>query len=237
VARYRRSSSGWVCAASTTHAATRRCRSWAANAANGRRRSRSGVRGADAPERFDRRRPCTAASVPSYSEARRHRDQFRRGGLETRSATAPSASRRSSRPAGPGAAVTYSTRHDGPLATTASKQAEGPADFFPLTVDVGGAQYAAADSRLVFRREARVDDAISPAASPTPAAPSFARACATRSNRLDDLSRCTPTHLYDVVAINGAAAACCSPACGLRPGGRRSGRLIDGTGPVPTTAS
>jgi polyribonucleotide nucleotidyltransferase len=95
-------------------------------------------------------------------------------------------------------------------ATTASKKPKDNLDFFPLTVDVEERQYAAGKiPGSFFRREGRPsEDAILTCRlTDRPLRPSFAKGLRNEIQIVSTIMALDPDHLYDVLAINGAAAS------------------------------
>jgi polyribonucleotide nucleotidyltransferase len=95
-------------------------------------------------------------------------------------------------------------------ATTASKNPKDNLDFFPLTVDVEERQYAAGKiPGSFFRREGRPsEDAILTCRlTDRPLRPSFAKGLRNEIQIVTTVMALDPDHLYDVLAINGAAAS------------------------------
>jgi polyribonucleotide nucleotidyltransferase len=95
-------------------------------------------------------------------------------------------------------------------ATTASKQPKEQFDFFPLTVDVEERQYAAGKiPGSFFRREGRPsEDAILTCRlTDRPLRPSFTKGLRNEIQIVSTIFSLDPDHLYDVVAINGAACS------------------------------
>jgi polyribonucleotide nucleotidyltransferase len=95
-------------------------------------------------------------------------------------------------------------------ATTASKQPKENLDFFPLTVDVEERQYAAGKiPGSFFRREGRPsEDAILTCRlTDRPLRPSFAKGLRNEIQVVSTILSLDPDHLYDVLAINGAACS------------------------------
>jgi polyribonucleotide nucleotidyltransferase len=95
-------------------------------------------------------------------------------------------------------------------ATTASKNPKDNLDFFPLTVDVEERQYAAGKiPGSFFRREGRPsEDAILTCRlTDRPLRPSFAKGLRNEIQIVSTVLSLDPDHLYDVVAINGAACS------------------------------
>jgi len=95
-------------------------------------------------------------------------------------------------------------------AVTASKRPKDHLDFFPLTVDVEERMYAA--GRIpgsFFRREGRPsEDAILTCRlTDRPLRPSFTKGLRNEVQCVSTILALDPDHLYDVLAINGAAAA------------------------------
>ena len=124
-------------------------------------------------------------------------------------------------------------------ATTASKNPKDQLDFFPLTVDVEERQYAAGKiPGSFFRREGRPsEDAILTCRlTDRPLRPSFAKGLRNEIQIVSTIMALHPDHLYDVVAINGAA--CSVLLAGLPFSGPVAGvrvALIDGEWiPFPT---
>jgi len=124
-------------------------------------------------------------------------------------------------------------------ATTASKNPKDQLDFFPLTVDVEERQYAAGKiPGSFFRREGRPsEDAILTCRlTDRPLRPSFAKGLRNEIQIVSTILALNPDHLYDVVAINGAA--CSVLLAGLPFSGPVAGvrvALIDGEWvPFPT---
>ncbi len=124
-------------------------------------------------------------------------------------------------------------------ATTASKAPKDQFDFFPLTVDVEERQYAAGKiPGSFFRREGRPsEDAILTCRlTDRPLRPSFAKGLRNEIQIVSTVLSLDPDHLYDVVAINGAA--CSVLLAGLPFSGPVAGArvaLIDGEWvPFPT---
>ncbi|MBV9291184.1 MAG: polyribonucleotide nucleotidyltransferase, partial [Frankiales bacterium] len=117
-------------------------------------------------------------------------------------------------------------------ATTASKNPKDQLDFFPLTVDVEERQYAAGKiPGSFFRREGRPsEDAILTCRlTDRPLRPSFAKGLRNEIQIVSTVMALNPDHLYDVVAINGAA--CSVLLAGLPFSGPVAGvrvALIDG---------
>jgi polyribonucleotide nucleotidyltransferase len=110
-----------------------------------------------------------------------------------------------------GAVVTYLGDDTMVLsATTASKNPKDNLDFFPLTVDVEERQYAAGKiPGSFFRREGRPsEDAILTCRlTDRPLRPSFAKGLRNEIQIVSTILALNPDHLYDVVAINGAACS------------------------------
>jgi polyribonucleotide nucleotidyltransferase len=110
-----------------------------------------------------------------------------------------------------GSAVTYLDDDTMVLsATTASKNPKDQFDFFPLTVDVEERQYAAGKiPGSFFRREGRPsEDAILTCRlTDRPLRPSFANGLRNEIQIVSTILSLHPDHLYDVVAINGAACS------------------------------
>ncbi|HWC35634.1 MAG TPA: polyribonucleotide nucleotidyltransferase [Mycobacteriales bacterium] len=139
-----------------------------------------------------------------------------------------------------GSAVTYLDDDTMVLsATTASKNPKDQFDFFPLTVDVEERQYAAGKiPGSFFRREGRPsEDAILTCRlTDRPLRPSFANGLRNEIQIVSTILSLHPDHLYDVVAINGAA--CSVLLAGLPFSGPVAGvrvALIDGEWvPFPT---
>src|SRR5436309_3372925 len=95
-------------------------------------------------------------------------------------------------------------------ATTVSKNPKDQLDFFPLTVDVEERQYAAGKiPGSFFRREGRPsEDAILTCRlTDRPLRPSFAKGLRNEIHIVSTIMALDPDHLYDVVAINSAAAS------------------------------
>ena len=95
-------------------------------------------------------------------------------------------------------------------ATTASKNPKDNLDFFPLTVDVEERQYAAGKiPGSFFRREGRPsEDAILTCRlTDRPLRPSFAKGLRNEIQIVSTIMALDPDHMYDVLAINGAAAS------------------------------
>ncbi|MDP9435755.1 MAG: polyribonucleotide nucleotidyltransferase, partial [Actinomycetota bacterium] len=95
-------------------------------------------------------------------------------------------------------------------ATTASKRPKEHFDFFPLTVDVEERMYAA--GRIpgsFFRREGRPsEDAILTCRlTDRPLRPSFKKGLRNEVQVVSTVLSLDPDHLYDVLAINSAAAS------------------------------
>jgi polyribonucleotide nucleotidyltransferase len=95
-------------------------------------------------------------------------------------------------------------------ACTASKRPKEHLDFFPLTVDVEERMYAA--GRIpgsFFRREGRPsEDAILTCRlTDRPLRPSFVKGLRNEVQIVSTVLSLDPDHLYDVLAINGAAAS------------------------------
>ncbi|MCW2620777.1 MAG: polyribonucleotide nucleotidyltransferase, partial [Frankiales bacterium] len=95
-------------------------------------------------------------------------------------------------------------------ATTASKRPKDNLDFFPLTVDVEERMYAA--GRIpgsFFRREGRPsEDAILTCRlTDRPLRPSFKKGLRNEVQVVSTILALDPDHLYDVLAINSAAAS------------------------------
>jgi polyribonucleotide nucleotidyltransferase len=139
-----------------------------------------------------------------------------------------------------GSAVTYLNGDTMVLsATTVSKNPKDQLDFFPLTVDVEERQYAAGKiPGSFFRREGRPsEDAILTCRlTDRPLRPSFAKGLRNEIQIVSTIMALNPDHLYDVVAINGAA--CSVLLAGLPFSGPVAGvrvALIDGEWiPFPT---
>ncbi|HVU61754.1 MAG TPA: polyribonucleotide nucleotidyltransferase, partial [Mycobacteriales bacterium] len=139
-----------------------------------------------------------------------------------------------------GSAVTYLDDETMILsATTASKNPKDQFDFFPLTVDVEERQYAAGKiPGSFFRREGRPsEDAILTCRlTDRPLRPSFANGLRNEIQIVSTVLALHPEHLYDVLAINGAA--CSVLLAGLPFSGPVAGArvaLIDGEWiPFPT---
>jgi polyribonucleotide nucleotidyltransferase len=110
-----------------------------------------------------------------------------------------------------GSAVTYLNDDTMILsATTASKNPKDNLDFFPLTVDVEERQYAAGKiPGSFFRREGRPsEDAILTCRlTDRPLRPSFAKGLRNEIQIVSTIMALDPDHLYDVLAINGAACS------------------------------
>ncbi len=110
-----------------------------------------------------------------------------------------------------GSAVTYLDDDTMILsATTASKNPKDQFDFFPLTVDVEERQYAAGKiPGSFFRREGRPsEDAILTCRlTDRPLRPSFANGLRNEIQIVSTILALHPDHLYDVLAINGAACS------------------------------
>jgi polyribonucleotide nucleotidyltransferase len=110
-----------------------------------------------------------------------------------------------------GSAVTYLDDDTMILsATTASKNPKDQFDFFPLTVDVEERQYAAGKiPGSFFRREGRPsEDAILTCRlTDRPLRPSFANGLRNEIQIVSTILALNPDHLYDVLAINGAACS------------------------------
>ena len=109
-----------------------------------------------------------------------------------------------------GAVVTYLGDTMLLSATTASKRPKEHLDFFPLTVDVEERMYAA--GRIpgsFFRREGRPsEDAILTCRlTDRPLRPSFKKGLRNEVQIVSTVMALDPDHLYDVLAINGAAAS------------------------------
>src|SRR3954453_17063120 len=95
-------------------------------------------------------------------------------------------------------------------AATASKRPKENLDFFPLTEGAKGRMYAAGKiPGSFFRREARPsEDAILTCRlTDRPLRPSFAKGLRNEIQIVSTIMALNPDHLYDVVAINGAAAS------------------------------
>ncbi|HEU0103503.1 MAG TPA: polyribonucleotide nucleotidyltransferase [Mycobacteriales bacterium] len=95
-------------------------------------------------------------------------------------------------------------------ATTASKRPKDNLDFFPLTVDVEERMYAAGKiPGSFFRREGRPsEDAILTCRlTDRPLRPSFKKGLRNEVQVVSTVMALEPTHLYDVLAINSAAAS------------------------------
>src|SRR4051812_38835096 len=95
-------------------------------------------------------------------------------------------------------------------ATTVSKNPKDQLDFFPLTVDVEERQYAAGKiPGSFFRREGRPsEDAILTCRlTDRPLRPSFAKGLRNEIQIVSTIMALDPDELYDVIAINGAAAS------------------------------
>jgi polyribonucleotide nucleotidyltransferase len=132
-----------------------------------------------------------------------------------------------------GSAVTYLDDDTMILsATTASKNPKDNLDFFPLTVDVEERQYAAGKiPGSFFRREGRPsEDAILTCRlTDRPLRPSFTKGLRNEIQIVSTIMALDPDHLYDVLAINGAA--CSVLLAGLPFSGPVAGvrvALIDG---------
>src|SRR3954454_2385951 len=97
------------------------------------------------------------------------------------------------------------------LATAnAAKDVREGMDFFPLTVDVEERQYAAGKiPGSFFRREGRPsEDAILTCRlTDRPLRPSFAKGLRNEIQIVSTIMALNPDHLYDVIAINGAACS------------------------------
>ncbi len=95
-------------------------------------------------------------------------------------------------------------------ATTASKRPKDNLDFFPLTVDVEERMYAAGKiPGSFFRREGRPsEDAILTCRlTDRPLRPSFKKGLRNEVQVVSTVLSLDPGHLYDVLAINSAAAS------------------------------
>ncbi len=95
-------------------------------------------------------------------------------------------------------------------ATTASKRPKDNLDFFPLTVDVEERMYAAGKiPGSFFRREGRPsEDAILTCRlTDRPLRPSFKKGLRNEVQVVSTVLALDPDHLYDVLAINSAAAS------------------------------
>jgi polyribonucleotide nucleotidyltransferase len=95
-------------------------------------------------------------------------------------------------------------------AATASKRPKENLDFFPLTVDVEERMYAAGKiPGSFFRREGRPsEDAILTCRlTDRPLRPSFKKGLRNEVQVVSTVLALDPDHLYDVLAINSAAAA------------------------------
>ena len=95
-------------------------------------------------------------------------------------------------------------------ATTASKRPKDNLDFFPLTVDVEERMYAVGKiPGSFFRREGRPsEDAILTCRlTDRPLRPSFKKGLRNEVQVVSTILSLEPTHLYDVLAINSAAAS------------------------------
>jgi polyribonucleotide nucleotidyltransferase len=95
-------------------------------------------------------------------------------------------------------------------ACTASKRPKEHLDFFPLTVDVEERMYAAGKiPGSFFRREGRPsEDAILTCRlTDRPLRPSFKNGLRNEVQIVSTILALDPDHLYDVLAINGAAAS------------------------------
>src|SRR6195256_896075 len=95
-------------------------------------------------------------------------------------------------------------------ATTAGKQPKEQFDFFPLTIDVEERMYAA--GRIpgsFFRREGRPsEDAILTCRlTDRPLRPSFKKGLRNEVQVVSTVLALNPDHLYNVLAINSAAAS------------------------------
>src|SRR6476661_1345221 len=94
--------------------------------------------------------------------------------------------------------------------TTAGKSPREGFDFFPLTVDVEERMYAAGKiPGSFFRREGRPsEDAILTCRlTDRPLRPSFAKGLRNEIQIVSTIMALHPDHLYDVIAINSAAAS------------------------------
>ena len=95
-------------------------------------------------------------------------------------------------------------------ATTASKRPKDNLDFFPLTVDVEERMYAVGKiPGSFFRREGRPsEDAILTCRlTDRPLRPSFKKGLRNEVQVVSTILSLDPDHLYDVLAINSAAAS------------------------------
>ena len=95
-------------------------------------------------------------------------------------------------------------------ATTVGKQPKDQFDFFPLTVDVEERQYAAGKiPGSFFRRDGRPsEDAILTCRlTDRPLRPSFVKGLRNEVQIVSTILALDPDHLYDVLAINGAACS------------------------------
>ena len=95
-------------------------------------------------------------------------------------------------------------------ATTASKRPKDNLDFFPLTVDVEERMYAVGKiPGSFFRREGRPsEDAILTCRlTDRPLRPSFTKGLRNEVQVVSTILALDPDHLYDVLAINSAAAS------------------------------
>src|SRR5688500_14822889 len=95
-------------------------------------------------------------------------------------------------------------------ACTASKRPKEHLDFFPLTVDVEERMYAAGKiPGSFFRREGRPsEDAILTCRlTDRPLRPSFKKGLRNEVQVVSTVMALDPDHLYDVLAINSAAAS------------------------------
>jgi polyribonucleotide nucleotidyltransferase len=109
-----------------------------------------------------------------------------------------------------GSVVTYLGDTTVLSATTASKKPKDNLDFFPLTVDVEERQYAAGKiPGSFFRREGRPsEDAILTCRlTDRPLRPSFAKGLRNEIQIVSTILSLDPDHIYDVLAINGAACS------------------------------
>ncbi|MEP6464445.1 MAG: polyribonucleotide nucleotidyltransferase, partial [Frankiaceae bacterium] len=109
-----------------------------------------------------------------------------------------------------GSVVTYLGDTTVLSATTASKRPKDNLDFFPLTVDVEERQYAAGKiPGSFFRREGRPsEDAILTCRlTDRPLRPSFAKGLRNEIQIVSTILSLDPDHVYDVLAINGAACS------------------------------
>jgi len=109
-----------------------------------------------------------------------------------------------------GAVVTYLGDTTVLSATTASKRPKDNLDFFPLTVDVEERQYAAGKiPGSFFRREGRPseDAVLTCRLTDRPLRPSFAKGLRNEIQVVSTILSLDPDHVYDVLAINGAACS------------------------------